>query len=658
MSGSCVSWKDLFAGASIGEILLGKSPRTDKDRQNEGFAFIMHAFARSPVSFVISAFFNPYLSSIARFAAAKSHPFNQVTWMGISMQASSYVSAYSTVMTVLVMILAPYMGALGDSTPYRRNFLVWTTNLGCICTILIGFCVRTSTWWLGGLLALLAIAFYEWSLTFVYAYLPEIGKSDEERNHISTHAVTATVGSQFVTMMVIAACLYALDPGSLTMQGTSVASQWSFANVTCGDSNLACTPASNGMLALNSSGLDAGSLGLYQYDHTDESKKSLHSRNLLLTGIYHVSPKDQDLAFRLWQDEQDNANTTCKRQSGANGYLEFFCSQSTTTSVSKLGYELQVPQNSSLKVGNFILYTEPYSSAPAAVSFTGFFWLFFSLISYVHFKPRLTVRREIVVSGNVRNKYFAFFKEVNANLWDTVKLVSKTPRTFLFYIGYTFYASGATAVITLAGTYFKEQLDLNSGLIGIIMLCSQIFGVPAAYFFHFVGKKIGFQVALFIVYILYTLSVILGYSTLIDRNTPVINVWIVCAAFGSCVGSAIGLTRASLSGMVPPGREAEYMGLFNFSGKLLSWIGPLVFTAVNEATGNLRNAFLSLLGPFILAAIFQFAVVLYPKQAVSDGIAMENRIFTVLTNENEADADADVQMSPISPEDIRDATSQ
>eukprot|EP00475_Leptophrys_vorax_P038151 TRINITY_DN6676_c0_g1_i1.p1 TRINITY_DN6676_c0_g1~~TRINITY_DN6676_c0_g1_i1.p1 ORF type:complete len:522 (+),score=80.25 TRINITY_DN6676_c0_g1_i1:216-1568(+) len=432
-------------------------------------------------------------------------------------------------------------------------------------------------------------------------------------------------------MALIAVGVSLSEPGALFLRGTDSSSSWSFGNDTCGGRT--CLSTSNGFLNIDSWSQNQSNLGLFQHDTTDAGEERLRSRNLLLTGFYNVSPSMDDLSLRLWEDHLAKDSHVCKKQRSSQMNWQFFCSDSTSSKLSDLGYEIVIPLNSTTQIGSLTLNTEPGRAVPGAVAFTGFFWLFVSLISYVHFKPRTVVRREISVSRDSRNKYWLFFLHVNWNLWDTVKLVSKNRRTLVWYIAYTFYSAGATAVITLAGTFFKEQLDLPSGQIGAIMLGSQVFGVPAAFVLHFLGRKSGFQVALAVVYLLYTFSVILGYFLLIDRTTPIINVWVVAASFGACIGSAIGLARSSLAGMIPVGREAEYMGLYGLSGKLLSWIGPLVFTAVNEATGNLRQAFLSLVIPFTFAFVFQIAVVMWPHDPEL-ALEMEKRIFTVMNSED------------------------
>jgi hypothetical protein len=48
------------------------------------------------------------------------------------------------------------------------------------------------------------------------------------------------------------------------------------------------------------------------------------------------------------------------------------------------------------------------------------------------------------------------------------------------------------------------------------------------------------------------------------------------------------------SSIIPEGQDAELMGIFLFAGQCLSWIPPLVFTAINEAGVSQRIGVASL----------------------------------------------------------------
>jgi len=56
--------------------------------------------------------------------------------------------------------------------------------------------------------------------------------------------------------------------------------------------------------------------------------------------------------------------------------------------------------------------------------------------------------------------------------------------------------------------------------------------------------------------------------------------------WGVAVGWKWTTDRFLASTLIPDGQDAELMGVFLFAGQVLTWIPPLVFTAMNEAGVN------------------------------------------------------------------------
>ncbi len=82
---------------------------------------------------------------------------------------------------------------------------------------------------------------------------------------------------------------------------------------------------------------------------------------------------------------------------------------------------------------------------------------------------------------------------------------------------------------------------------------------------------------------------------------------VVVLIAGVAIGGSIALTRTMYAGMIPKAQEAEFMGLLGFFSKVTLWSGTLVYAVINEVTGKVDYALLSLSGFFFVAIIF-FAV--------------------------------------------------
>ena len=62
-------------------------------------------------------------------------------------------------------------------------------------------------------------------------------------------------------------------------------------------------------------------------------------------------------------------------------------------------------------------------------------------------------------------------------------------------------------------------------------------------------------------------------------------------------------SRSLLARMVPDQKQAEFFGLFAFSGKLSSLLGPLVYGSVVGATGDHKLAMSSIIVFFLIGLV-------------------------------------------------------
>lgn len=142
--------------------------------------------------------------------------------------------------------------------------------------------------------------------------------------------------------------------------------------------------------------------------------------------------------------------------------------------------------------------------------------------------------------------------------------------------------AATAALITIATTYMSHFLEMNANEIGIVFLAVLIMGAP--------GTKLGERIGLFCDPLLSAKACVLFFivattlaSILLtgpqDKHLTVI--------FGVLWGLALGWLHPMHSTLfitiTPTGQETELMSLYLFSGQVLSWLPPLVFTVLNEA---------------------------------------------------------------------------
>jgi MFS transporter, UMF1 family len=69
------------------------------------------------------------------------------------------------------------------------------------------------------------------------------------------------------------------------------------------------------------------------------------------------------------------------------------------------------------------------------------------------------------------------------------------------------------------------------------------------------------------------------------------------------IGPNQAASRSLLSKLVPDAKQAEFFGLYAFSGKVSSLMGPLVYGTVVGRTGDHRLAMTSIISFFIIGGI-------------------------------------------------------
>ncbi|HSD83911.1 MAG TPA: MFS transporter, partial [Anaerolineae bacterium] len=71
--------------------------------------------------------------------------------------------------------------------------------------------------------------------------------------------------------------------------------------------------------------------------------------------------------------------------------------------------------------------------------------------------------------------------------------------------------------------------------------------------------------------------------------------WLLGAVVGLVLGGSQALSRSLFSQMIPHEREAEFFSFYEISERGTSWIGPIVFGVVAQATGTYRMSVFSLI---------------------------------------------------------------
>jgi UMF1 family MFS transporter len=176
------------------------------------------------------------------------------------------------------------------------------------------------------------------------------------------------------------------------------------------------------------------------------------------------------------------------------------------------------------------------------------------------------------------------------HLFGTLKNLRHYPQTMIFLLAYLVYNDAIQTVIALSGQFGADELKMPMSQLTMAILMVQFVAFGGAMAFNFVAARIGAKKAIMIALAIWTLT--LGYIYFLVYSAT--QFFIMAAIVALVMGGSQALSRSLFSQMIPKGKEAEYFSIYEISDKGTSWLGPLVFGLVLQATGSYRQAIVSL----------------------------------------------------------------
>lgn len=167
---------------------------------------------------------------------------------------------------------------------------------------------------------------------------------------------------------------------------------------------------------------------------------------------------------------------------------------------------------------------------------------------------------------------------------------------FVFLVAFWFYNDGIGTIIKMATIYGAEIGIGQTTLIGTLLMV-QFVGIPFAFLFGWLAKKIGAKRSIYISLGVYTLIAIMGYFLSQEWQF-----WALGFAVATVQGGSQALSRSLFSRMAPKSKSAEFFGFFSVSEKFAGIMGPFVFGIVGQIMGNSRLAIISLVIFFVIGA--------------------------------------------------------
>jgi UMF1 family MFS transporter len=172
--------------------------------------------------------------------------------------------------------------------------------------------------------------------------------------------------------------------------------------------------------------------------------------------------------------------------------------------------------------------------------------------------------------------------------------VKKYKELFKFIIAFWLYNNGIGTIIVMATIYGTELQFSSTTTIGTLLMV-QFVGIPFAFLFGWLGKKIGTKKSIIISLVVYSAIAIGGYFM-----TQEIHFWILGFGVATVQGGSQALSRSLFSRMLPKSQSAEFYSFFSVSEKVAGSFGPFLFGVVSTVMGGSRLSIVSLIVFFII----------------------------------------------------------
>jgi len=156
-----------------------------------------------------------------------------------------------------------------------------------------------------------------------------------------------------------------------------------------------------------------------------------------------------------------------------------------------------------------------------------------------------------------------------------------------FYISIMWSDPAIMALTILAITFLTDQLEFTAAENGTAMILMMIFAVPGSLMGSWVTKKSNAVISSMVAVVIMIVTTVVVAIELEGPGQQT-ETYILSAFWGVGTGWKWMCDRMVLWLVLPPGQNAELMGIYVFFRQILAWLPMLVFTILNEKDVSMR----------------------------------------------------------------------
>ncbi|MCA1029818.1 MFS transporter [Bacillus timonensis] len=229
---------------------------------------------------------------------------------------------------------------------------------------------------------------------------------------------------------------------------------------------------------------------------------------------------------------------------------------------------------------------------------TGLLFLLFSIPLFLFVKDG---ESKVVTE---KKSFFSGYREILI----TFKEMKLYKGVFMFMLAYFFINDATATAIAMMAVYAKTIIGFTTGQFILLYLVSTISSIIGSFVFGFITRRVGAKRAVTIVAFVLIIALILA---VLATNQTVF--WVSGSLFGIALGASWVTSRTLIVELTPDHKRGQFFGLFAFSGKISSIVGPLIYgtiTLLLASYGNIasRTALGSLIILVIVGLIFHMRV--------------------------------------------------
>jgi UMF1 family MFS transporter len=193
-------------------------------------------------------------------------------------------------------------------------------------------------------------------------------------------------------------------------------------------------------------------------------------------------------------------------------------------------------------------------------------------------------------------------RAVFAGLLETLRTARRYRdlRRFLFCL--VFYQAGIQTVIALAAIYAQQAMGFSTRDTLMLILVVNVTAAVGAFLFGYLQDRAGHVRAIGIILLCWIVTILIAW-----RATDAAVFWLAANCVGLCLGSSQSAGRALVGYLSPPGRQAEFFGLWGLAVKCSSILGPLTYGMVSWLSGGDHRLAILFTGSYFVAGLVLLA---------------------------------------------------